>query len=58
MTDTEIPVMTYDEIIAEIKPHIDEAGYTLEEFIEGCEDWTIRDGRLRDLYILYRPALI
>lgn len=53
----EIIEMTYEDVIAEIQPHIDEAGYTLEEFIEGCENWTIRDGWLRDLYLSYKPAL-
>lgn len=50
-------VITYSEIIAEIQPQITREGYTLEEFIEGCEDGTVRDGRLRDLYVMYRPVL-
>ena len=57
MSDTETTTITYDEIIAEIQPHLDRENYTLEEFIKGCEDGTLRDGNLRDLYIMYWPAL-
>lgn len=57
MVDVKINVMTRDDILAEVMPHLNREGYTLQEWLEGCENWTIRDGWLRDLWIEYGTAL-
>lgn len=49
--------MSYEDVVAKVEPIVNEAGYTIDEWIEGCKDWTIRDWELRDLWIGYGAAL-
>lgn len=53
----EIIEMSYDDVVAEVEPILKEAGYTIQEWLDGCENDTIRDWELRDLWVGYGAAL-
>lgn len=57
MSNNEIKTMTYDDVVAKVEPIVKEAGYTIQEWLDGCEDNTIRDWELRDLWIGYGTIL-
>ena len=50
--------LTRDEVRKIIEPDVNEEGLTIDQFIaEGSED-KLTDAHLRDLWLIYRPALV
>ena len=53
-----IDYLTREEVRELIEPDVAEEGLTIDQFIaEGAED-TLTDAHLRDLWLLYRAALV
>lgn len=53
----DVPVLTYDETVERVKNALQGTGYSIQQWLDGCEDWTIRDWDLRDLWLMYGDIL-
>lgn len=53
-----IDYLTREEVRELIRPDVAEQGLTIDQFIAEGTDDTLSDAHLRDLWLLYRAALV
>lgn len=55
-TENIVIKLTREDVEKIVKPTITAKGYTIEEWLKGCANWTILDLELRNLWIQYKRA--